>query len=157
MHLESSAQNQNAAPRSDTTTSLSGTDLTQAAFAGNLTQVRRAVEKAGVDVNYVDPKGRTPLMMAAYRGRPKVVRYLLKQEANVNPHGEQGSPPLVAAVGGAAELEIIRMLLDHGADPTLTSPEGKTALDMANAVKPRNPEHFNEIIKLLKRRMDRRK
>lgn len=59
-----------------------------------------------------------------------IVRMLLKAGAPVNvPHLGGGTPLHTAAFVG--DPEVLRMLLDRGADPRLTTADGKTAIDIA--------------------------
>lgn len=59
-----------------------------------------------------------------------IVRMLLEAGAPVNvPHLGGGTPLHTAAFVG--EPEVLRMLLDRGADPRLTTDDGRTAIDIA--------------------------
>gem|GEM_PF-4767429 len=71
-------------------------------------------------------------------------RVLLEAGANPNDGGSEG-PPLILAAGSDSP-EIVRLLLNHGADPTLTHPDedNETALDAARGAENR------EIVKILK-------
>jgi hypothetical protein len=63
---------------------------------------------------------------------PEVAAALAGQDVNQKPPGSVAKPGVLlrdAAVYGRAE--VVRWLLDHGADRTLTSNEGKTARDLA--------------------------
>ncbi len=59
-----------------------------------------------------------------------IVRMLLEAGAPVNvPHLGGGTPLHTAAFVG--DPEVVRMLLDRGADPLMTTDDGKTAIDIA--------------------------
>lgn len=50
---------------------------------GDFDEVKKMID-AGVDVNQMNPKGRTPLMWAAYYGHDKIVELLLEAKADPN-------------------------------------------------------------------------
>ena len=65
-------------------------------------------------VNVVGKNGNTPLLIAAYRNNPAMVKALLK--AGAHPNGGPDSAPLHEAVK-ARDLVVARLLLKAGADP----------------------------------------
>jgi hypothetical protein len=74
----------------------------------------------------------TPLMLASTYGSPEVVEVLLNAGAKVNTADVRGMTPLMLAVtSDRLDPAIVRMLLEHGADPTVKSLAGETALDWA--------------------------
>lgn len=102
-----------------------------AALDGDLVQVRALVAE-GYDVNAFDELGKTPLHCAAEREHLDVVNFLLKNGADVNAHHEPsgGNTPLGDVAGGCS-LEMARLLVDAGADPTIPGWMQLTALDRA--------------------------
>jgi ankyrin repeat protein len=75
-----------------------------------------------------------------------VIKPLVAAGANMNPHNEFGSTPLLIAVQGGAANDV-RALLEAGADPNVKDDEGKTPLWTAEQGHGR---YYPEIIKLLK-------
>jgi len=69
------------------------------------------------------------------------VKQLIAQGANVNAHDEHGRTALMSAVR-KGHREIVRMLLDAGADPNLQTSYGATALSMASG-------HHPDIVRML--------
>jgi len=69
------------------------------------------------------------------------VKQLIAQGANVNAHDEHGRTALMSAVR-KGQREIVRMLLDAGADPNLQTSYGATALSMASG-------HHPDIVRML--------
>ena len=75
----------------------------------------------------------TPLILASAFGPASVVKSLLDAGANVNATEVRGMTPLMyAAATDHGDIEIARMLVARGADLTVKSTAGETALDWAN-------------------------
>ena len=72
--------------------------------------------ETGVDVNYTNVFGITPLLWAAYHGKLEYVRSLLAHGAIVNIPNSNNSPLYEAASRG--HIEVVKELLNRGADPT---------------------------------------
>jgi len=108
------------------------TALMFASREGCLDCVAAMVEK-GASVNLPDPEGVTPLIWAIWNTRFDVAKYLIEHGADVNRWDWWGRTPLYLAVdyvtlphGGRPDqpaldetlpIEIVRLLLDKGADP----------------------------------------
>jgi ankyrin repeat protein len=75
----------------------------------------------------------TPLILASAFGPARVVKTLLDAGANLNAQESRGMTPLMyAAATDHGDIEIARMLIARGADLTVKSTAGETALDWAN-------------------------
>lgn len=101
-----------------------------------------AVLKVGADIHAADKNGVTALHHAVRFRNVVAVRTLIEHGANVNQAcRKSGSTPLHRAVtstgapgtaGKHAEvLDIIRLLMEAGADPTVTNKAGRTPADYA--------------------------
>lgn len=110
---------------------------------GQCEMIRDLVEH-GADVDRPDQGGATPLHRAVRARSPGAVRELLALGARLDCRlGKRGSSPLHLAVqptgaGGTAgavneQLEIIAVLLEGGADPTLTDAAERTPRDWARS------------------------
>jgi ankyrin repeat protein len=100
---------------------------------------------AGADPHAVGPRGNSVLYLAAYAGQLPIVQALLAKGVNVNfkrsePDDEASTALIGAGAGG--NLEIVKLLLDAGADPSAQDSEGKTAYDWAKALAPKNVVKF---------------
>ena len=99
------------------------------AAAGSYEDMLRAIEiddersvitllKRGVDADMVTPKGDSILMVAARAAKPGVVKAILAARPKVNGRNASGETALMlASING--RLDVVRMLLDSGADPNL--------------------------------------
>src|SRR5215813_1767091 len=96
----------------------------------------------GAKLEQVDRGGASALHRAVRARSPAAVRQLLKAGARVDVRlGKRGSTPIHLAVqstgasgtaGSVSEqLEIIAMLLEHGADPAAKDARGRSAIDWA--------------------------
>jgi ankyrin repeat protein len=107
-------------------------DLFEAAAVGVLDRVR-ALSDANPDaVNGFSPDGFPPLSLAAFFGHPEIARFLIESGADVN--AQARNPMQVRPIHAAAarnDTVLVKLLLDHGADPTATQQSGFTALDAA--------------------------
>ena len=125
------------------------------------TELLRSCLDAGCDANIQDDAGRTPLMIAAYRGSYNLVNVLLRAGCNANLQDREGGTPVTdivvddsnsyydkqnlwkerySPVGGHTALMYavivkqpytIELLLKHGCDTKLKNNQGRTALDLA--------------------------
>jgi ankyrin repeat protein len=86
--------------------------------------------KAGANVN-AEGDGETPLLLAAFYGRPQIAEILLKAGADVNAPGFKDlDPPLnIAAIHGY--VDVVKVLLAHGANVNAQNLSHETALDLA--------------------------
>lgn len=110
-------------------------DLREAATVGDAARIRELGARDPGQVDAFGPDGFHPLGLAAFFKRPEAVRALLDLGADVHLASRPaGFTPLHSAVAddtGAAAKEIVRMLLDAGADPNARSASGGTPLHTA--------------------------
>ncbi|HYO41680.1 MAG TPA: ankyrin repeat domain-containing protein [Candidatus Limnocylindrales bacterium] len=108
------------------------------AGAEGLLDILRLVNEAGADPALTNRYGGIALIPACERGHVEVVRYLLAESDvdvdHVNNLGWTGLlEAIILADGGADHQEIVRLLLDAGADPELADRDGVTPLAHARA------------------------
>lgn len=100
-----------------------------AAIKGHLGLAQRLIQR-GAEVNKT---GWTPLHYAASRAEPdsvEMARLLLEHHAYIDAESPNRSTPLMlAAMYGHAN--VVRLLLEEGADPSLRNEQGLSAIDFA--------------------------
>ena len=107
------------------------TALMMAAKGGHITTARTLLDH-GADLNAKDSWGITALMYATTNNRVEATRFLLEKGANVNAESRTQQTALIAAVvHGMGNKEILKLLVEAGADPNLMGDDAKTALDWA--------------------------
>ena len=105
------------------------TPLMMAAFRGE--DAVELLVSHGADVKAKTKRGETALANAANRGHMRAVKVLVAKGADVNAIDYRGYTPLMhAAYCDTVSPEMIRLLLDRGADIRATG-EGETAMTLA--------------------------
>ena len=114
-----------------------------ACYQGDLPRMRELIA-AGQDVNARPPKWKsvyqpTALAYAVWGNQPDAVRLLLKSGANPNkPDGDHNYRPLHWASYKSDHAECAQLLVDAGADVSVTTARGFTPLDIARG--------FNDVV-----------
>lgn len=108
----------------------------------------RLILPAKPDLNVLSRFGGVGITPASEKGHVEIVRELLTQtDINVNHTNFVGWTPLLEAIvlndGGAKQQEIVKLLLDHGANPHMTDKYGKKPLELARE------KGYREIAELL--------
>jgi len=101
-----------------------------AAFNGH-TAIIQLLKEKGANINAIDTNGRTALLYASSGPYPETVEYLLKNGADINAQGTAEGFTALMTAAAEGQLEIVRLLLVHGADQTLTDKDGDTAESFA--------------------------
>jgi ankyrin repeat protein len=103
--------------------------LHRAAESGDLKEIK-ALLADGSPIGAFDDLSHTPLHRAAIAGDVAAVRYLLQAGADVNAHEEDRiGDTVLKTVASNCTLEMARILLEAGADPTIPGWMMLTALD----------------------------
>ena len=86
----------------------------------------------GADVHQAAANGAkvTALHAAVSSNQPEIARWLIDAGADVNARQQMDYTPLMGAAANA-RLDMIDMLLAHGADPAMKTTDGKSAADLA--------------------------
>ena len=96
------------------------------------TSLASALE-SGTDVNSTDSQGKSFLFYATHANKIELMQVLLKHNAIVDILDDKGATPLILA-SYRGHLEAVRLLLDAGADPTIASKNGNTALSVVCSI-----------------------
>jgi cytohesin len=105
-------------------------ELPEVVFEDDVAGIKAALD-AGLDPNAEDGHGNSPLTAACSRGHIAAARLLIASGADVNRSTRLG-PPLKLALfemmgGNSGRVrEIVRLLLNAGADPNVADPAGQT-------------------------------
>ena len=101
------------------------------------------------DINIQGTSGHTMLMRASMNVQPKIVEFLLAKGANPNLQSEDGNTALMFVSGllpetsdrgdewinSQSQIEVAKILLQHGADKNLKNNKKQTALGLAKKYK----------------------
>jgi len=107
-----------------------GKKLRESVNSGNVDHVRQMLAN-GVNVDYADDDGMTPLQHAAYKGNLELCEMLLAHGADVNysAHEHGYTALMFAALSG--KKNVVKILLEHDACVGLVNSVQRTAAQMA--------------------------
>jgi hypothetical protein len=104
----------------------------EAAAIGKLDIVKKELEEYPEDLDENGRDGFTPLQLACYFGHEDIVTFLLNQGADVNLVAQNGTKiQAVHAAAASGNLNILRQLLEHGANVNGRQQNGFTPLHTA--------------------------
>mmetsp|Transcript_25923 Transcript_25923/g.64325 ORF Transcript_25923/g.64325 Transcript_25923/m.64325 type:complete len:225 (-) Transcript_25923:182-856(-) len=95
------------------------------------TKEAEQILRDGDPVDQEDTTGRTALWLACRYGMPKTCKLLLDHGADINKRGKTLKMPYIALAAGGGTwgcMEVVRMLVDKGADVNDADPDGMNAL-----------------------------
>ncbi|PIC33910.1 hypothetical protein B9Z55_013719 [Caenorhabditis nigoni] len=109
----------------------------------DLTALVDAIESGQVDVNFADDVGQSLTNWASAFGSIEMVQYLCDKGADVNKGHKSSSLHYAACFG---RPDVVKLLLQRGANPDLRDEDGKTALDKARE---RSDDDHNQVANIL--------
>ncbi|MFF2314850.1 ankyrin repeat domain-containing protein [Arthrobacter sp. NPDC058097] len=120
------------------------------AGAEGFNEILRLTVANGADVRSTNRFGGTALIPASEHGHVETVRILIAAGVPVNHVNKLGWTAMQEAIllnnGGPRQQDVVRQLLDAGADPDIRDPQGRTALENAERL------GFAEIARLIRGR-----
>ena len=105
-------------------------DIFQAAYDGDLTQVKLLLERNPELVNEKDNNGLPLLTYPSAQGRIKIVKFLVAKGANINIASYSGNTPLTNAANNG-HREVVEFLISKGADINAGNNTGDTSIFQA--------------------------
>ena len=107
-------------------------DIHEACAMGYLNEVKRNIGENKNNTNLFSADGFTPLILACYFGYYDIVDFLIDKGAKINLKAKNESvvAPVNSAVASGNE-QIVKLLLEAGANPNLTQQSGITPLHSA--------------------------
>ena len=93
--------------------------------------VLKGLLNLGADVNAADQRRWTPLHFAAQERHAEIAKLLIQNGAAVDPVDKFGNTPLGNATYGQGGLEVMRILMEAGADPKRKNEYGSSPMDQA--------------------------
>jgi len=110
----------------------SAQSVREAADRKDIEAVRRAIRAQGVaGVNQADPRGTTPLHVAANEGLTEIAKLLIEAGADVNAHGDHGWTPMHYALSSHYNSDVVELLAQHGASMEALTDDGNMPIHVA--------------------------
>ncbi len=135
-------------------------DLTTLIFNEDFEKAKDYVIKNSIDLNYINNKGGTPLLVAIDTGDLDMIKFLLDHGANPNFLSKEINTPLIEAIEIAVEesdytyhgekeprIDVIELLIKYGADIRLKDGFGRTPISFASRYHLRAQKLFEEMEK----------
>ena len=127
------------------------TPLAAMAYNSDVKLIMAMIKKGAiVNVSGTDELKLSVLSIAAIHNRPRVIKSLIENGAEINYKAKNDRTPLMLAVENG-NVEVADTLIKYGADINAVDSDGMTALDITYFVNFRNAEERDKLFKLLKR------
>jgi ankyrin repeat protein len=97
---------------------------------GEFNMVKNLVTN-GAKINVYNSDGYTPLLLATRNGNTEVVKYLVDNGAFLNQKDKNLGYTELLIAASLGKKELVSYFIEKGADPSITTKDGKTAMDLA--------------------------
>ena len=130
------------------------TKLYDAIEAGDIQKARTVLESGndpdgrsrGLDPTETERYRYTPLEYALRQGEPEIAQLLVAAGADPNQRTHEGTPVLIEAAD-AGMVEVVRILIEKGADVTVTGSLGETALHFGSTISGQTKDYLDPEIR----------
>lgn len=93
----------------------------------NALKLIQAYQEKGLDLDQADSEGWTPLHFAVQEGIFPIIEKLIEAGVSINKQEEYGRTPLFIAIFNRLPNKIVKYLIEHGADISISNNEGVSA------------------------------
>lgn len=93
----------------------------------NALKLIQAYQEKGLDLDQADSEGWTPLHFAVQEGLFPIIEKLIEAGVSINKQEEYGRTPLFIAIFNRLPNKIVKYLIEHGADISISNNEGVSA------------------------------
>jgi len=114
----------------------------------------------GIDLNYRNRFGNSPILIASKYQKPKLFRFLIEQQVNINVQNKETGATPIMYLSYHKRSELVQSCIEYGADLTLQNEEGKTVVDYALNKKNNHKvlhlflEHKNKLSEIDQKRLN---
>lgn len=91
----------------------------------------REYAASGINLNYCNRFGNSPILIASKYQKPKLFRFLIEQQVNINVQDKETGATPIMYLSYHKRNELVQSCIEYGADLTLQNEEGKTVVDYA--------------------------
>jgi hypothetical protein len=130
--------------------------IARACAVADLAQVKIRFEERPEDLNIPDNAGNTPLQIAALEGSAEIVKFLVEAGCEIDTKNIDKDTPLIDAIDNA-HLEVVKILLDGGANPRLPNAQGDEPYDLVDPTGKHAPQMRKLILAAKERDSKRRR
>ncbi|UPK99928.1 hypothetical protein LCI18_010863 [Fusarium solani-melongenae] len=110
--------------------------------ANHFLGVARELLKAGANPNHASNDGRNAMYWALYCGNGELFKLLVQHGGDVNYRWQHDECTLVMMAAERGNMDILRVLVDAGADVGGQNKKGETAMDLAQQMKKKQAVEF---------------
>ncbi len=96
------------------------------ARSGTLQEIEQLYSQNKNCINEINENGFSPLILACYKGNSEIAKFLIEKKSNIDYVSDEGTALMAAIV--RRKNELVKLLLENGANPNLSNLQKTTAL-----------------------------